>query len=341
MRFGVWTPLPHTIAPEDRMADAIRTLESQGSGRGPADAYQFAVEVLQRGERYGFDISLVAARHLGPDLDAWTLAPALGARTKTMELMVAAHPGMHPPQLMAKMAATLDRITGGRVSINVINGWNIDEFNLFGNGAWLEDAADRHLRMDEYVQVLTGLWRTEPFNFSGRYYRVADGLMPLRLGRSAPPAVYATSQSPEGMETVARYCDHWFVPDARDYRKFDETVRMVRGAVARMRALAAEWGRKVGFAISGQVICTDDPAEAVARADALEAYGNIRRYNKSAAGGLGACLVGSPRVIADRIRTYEELGVEVMMLSFSPMLAGLDTFAREVMPLLGRGRAAA
>src|SRR5690606_20952215 len=151
--------------------------------------------------------TLVAARHLGPDLDAWVLGSALAARTSKMEIMVAAHPGIHTPQMISKMAATLDRISGGRAAINVINGWNVEEFDLFGNGAWLPEADDRHTRMDEFIQVIKGLWGDEPYTFKGQYYHLENGVMPLKPAGRRPPTIYSTSQSPEGMETIARHCD--------------------------------------------------------------------------------------------------------------------------------------
>ena len=75
-------------------------------------------------------------------------------------------------------------------------------------------------------------------------------------------------------------------------------------------------------------------AEAQARADELERYGQRDRVSSTAARGLGACLVGTPDLIAKRMRQYEEIGVELFLLNFHPMLAGLETFARQVMPLL-------
>src|SRR5262249_7487153 len=124
MRLGIWTPLPHTIRPERRMEQAIAQLKEQGSGHGPDASFEFAVDILQQAERHDFDISLIAARQLGPDLEAWTLASALASRTTNMELMVAVHPGINTPQMVAKMGASLDRISGGRFSVNVVNGWN-------------------------------------------------------------------------------------------------------------------------------------------------------------------------------------------------------------------------
>jgi FMNH2-dependent dimethyl sulfone monooxygenase len=320
LQMGVWTPLPHTIKAEPRMEAAVERLQRPGSAQGPEDAYEFAVEVLQRGERNGFEITLVAARHLGPDLDAWTLASALAARTTTMKIMVAAHPGIHTPQMIAKMAASLDRISGGRAAINVVNGWNVDEFNLFGNGAWLPDAGARHKRMDEFIQVMKGMWEDEPLNFDGEYYHVEDGVMPLKIAGKLPPQLYATSQSPEGMETIARYCDYWFVADKGDFRKFDETLEFVRQQLAAMGELAGRFGRQVGYCASANVVCADTEEEAIRKAEALEEYGRIRRYNKSAAAGVGFCLVGTPQTIADRIRRYEDAGLDLMLFQFSPMM---------------------
>lgn len=336
LHFGIWTPLPHTILPEPRMAAAVARLETAGSAAGPDDSYEFAAEILQRSERAGFEISLIAARHLGPDLDAWMLASALAARTSTIRLMVAAHPGIHTPQIVAKMATSLDRISGGRAAINIINGWNVEEFNLFGNGAWLQEAEQRHARMDEFIQVMKRMWEGEPFSFEGKYYHVENGAMPLRTAKSMPPAIYATSQSPEGMTTVARYCDYWFLADRGDFRHFDNTLDFVRTQIASMEKLAGGFGRKIRYGMSANVICAETEAEARARAEEFAEYGKVRRYNKSATAGIGACLVGTPRTIAERIQRYEKAGLELLMLQFSPMIQGLDNFVAEIMPLLGR-----
>ena len=65
MKFGIWTPLPHTVAPEPRMAAAVSDLSRAGAGEGPDDSFQMAIDILQKGEAHGFSTTLVAARHLG------------------------------------------------------------------------------------------------------------------------------------------------------------------------------------------------------------------------------------------------------------------------------------
>src|SRR5258707_11068816 len=77
MRLGVWTPLPHTIRREPRMASAIAELQTHEIGPEGDAAFIFASDVIRRADSLGFDTTLVAARHLGPDPDAWILATAL------------------------------------------------------------------------------------------------------------------------------------------------------------------------------------------------------------------------------------------------------------------------
>src|SRR5260370_24651921 len=113
MQFGIWTPLPHTIRPEPGMERATVELKSGRAGRKDG-SFEFACDVVRRADELGFDTTLIAERFLGPDLSAWVLASALAMVTKRIELMVAVHPGMVTPQVVAKMASSLDRISGGR-----------------------------------------------------------------------------------------------------------------------------------------------------------------------------------------------------------------------------------
>lgn len=340
MRFGIWTPLPHTIRPEPRMERAIEVLKGQDAVQDGDASFEFAVEVLQRGERHGFDVTLIATREFGPDLEAWTMAAALSGHTAAMELMVAVHPGIITPQMVAKMGASLDRISRGRLSLNIVNGWNVDEFNIFGNGAWLTEQTDRYTRMDEYTQVIKRLWTEDAVNFDGRFYQVADGHLPLKPRQQPNPPIYGASRSASGKDTIAKYCDHWFVPDCRDYRRFDDTVALIRTEIADMQSRVERTGRRLGYGLSGHVICRSTLEEAQAAADAFEAYGNLARYNRSASAALGACLVGTRDMIAERIQTYEKLGVDMLLLHFHPMIEGFDQFVEEIMPLVKQAPAA-
>ena len=333
MRLGIWTPLPHTIKPEPAIEEGIRQVKTRGGG-DPDKSFQFALDVVSRGEALGFDITLIAERLLGPDLEAWMLTAALAARTKTIQVMPAVYPGMLTPQLVAKMGATLDRITGGRFAVNVVNGWNQKEFELFSNGAWIASSDARYNRMDEFVRVLKGLWSEDHFTFDGDYYRAADATLPMKPVRVPHPPIYTASRADSGKDVIAEHCDLWFVNYTADYRLYDENFRTVRQDIADLRERARHFGRQLSFGMSAHIICTDSIAEAHAHADDLVAYGQRDRVSSTAARGLGASLVGTPELIAQRMRRYEEIGVDLFLINFHPMLAGLETFAKRVMPLL-------
>ena len=115
MRYGVWTPLPHTIRPEPLMDEAIAESGTRGPcASGPDKAFRFAADMIRRGEELGFETTLIAERWMGTDHSAWMLASALAALTSRIELMVAVHPGIMTPQAVAKLAVSLDRISGGQ-----------------------------------------------------------------------------------------------------------------------------------------------------------------------------------------------------------------------------------
>ena len=339
MRFGVWTPLPHTIRPEPRMQDAIAELSTPGSGSGVDASYQFALDVVTEAEAAGFDSTLIAQRYLGPDLDAWMLSSALAARTKTIEIMPAVHPGIVLPQLVAKFAASLDRISGGRGAVNLVNGWWADEFNMYGNGSWIEDPDARGRRMDEFLSVLKGLWTSSPFTFEGEFFQVKDGRLPTTPRSKPYPRLYAASRSGPGKDTIARHCDVWFASYKPGFRNFEENIAAVARDAAEMTDRARSYGREITFGLSTHVICCDTLQEAHQQAEALEAYGATSRIALVPALALGAGLVGTPEVIVERIERYRAAGIETLMLHFHPMLSALRTFIDDIMPKLSRDSA--
>jgi FMNH2-dependent dimethyl sulfone monooxygenase len=347
MKFGIWTPLPHTIRPEPRMEEAVAAIKSGDHLAGRGDGtFAFACDVVRRADQLGFDTTLIAERYLGPDLSAWVLASALAMVTERIELMVAVHPGMVTPQVVAKMGASLDRISGGRCALNIVNGWWMEEFNLFSNGTWIGDA-ERYPRMGEYIQVIKGLWTDSDFNFAGAYYRAhvraaltgADGkvVMPsageivARPSRLPYPPIYAASRSEGGKALIAQHCDVWFAEYKPGHRNFEANIARMADDFRAMDALAAKYGRTLRYAINPQVICCDTQEEAERIADAAESNAGPRDRMVNA---LGAGLVGTPDVIAERLRRYQAIGLDCVMLRFTPMLDGVEAFGRKVIPLL-------
>jgi FMNH2-dependent dimethyl sulfone monooxygenase len=339
MRWGIWTPLPHTIQPEPAMVEAEQALKRHGEGSEDA-SLRFALDLVRRAEDYGFDLTLVAERFLGPDLEAWMLSAALAAHTRRIEIMPAVHPGILAPQVVAKMAATLDRISAGRCALNLVNGWWKEEFDLYSNGAWIDKEETRYARMDEFIAVLKGLWTEDSYSHAGRFYRADRGSLPTKSWRRPHPPLYTGSRSPAAKDIVARQCDAWFVSVEPGYRNWEKNLATIAADISDMRARAGTYGRAIGYGMSCHVICADSEAQAHADADALEDYGRRDRVAAVAAKALGPGLVGTPEIIADRIRRYEAAGVDCLMLHFHPMMQGLETFAERVMPILGVGRRA-
>jgi FMNH2-dependent dimethyl sulfone monooxygenase len=338
MRYGVWTPLPHTVQPEPALDAATAQLDTHGRAGEPDLSLQFAADVLRRAEGYGFDLTLIAQRWLGNDPDCIILGTALAAATTRMCIMPAIHPGIIHPAVAAKLFATLDRISGGRLAVNIVTGWWREEFDLFSNGGWIDDEDTRYRRIDEYVRALKGLWANPKFSMNGEFYTLENAQLLNRPAQLPHPPIYAASRHEPGKDIIARECDVWFVPVIPGIDRYEENVAAIARATADMRARAASHGRTLGFGVSCHVMCAETDREAYERAQALEEYGKQSRLALISAKALGAGLYGSPETIARRIRRYEEIGIDTLMIHFHPMIEGLDTFASEVMPLVAAGK---
>src|SRR5262249_56931622 len=133
----------------------------------------------QRSEQVGYEITLIAELLLtdikgikAPSLDAWSTAAALGGVTEWPELMVAVRPSFHPPAILAKQAANIDRISNGRLALNVVSAWWKDEARRYG--AAFDEHDDRYARTTEWLDVVDGAWREPSFSYHGRFYNHYD-----------------------------------------------------------------------------------------------------------------------------------------------------------------------
>ena len=126
MRFGYWLPV---------FGGWLRNVDDERM----APTWDYVRTLAQRSEEWGYDLTLVAELNLNdikgvraPSLDAWSTAASLAAVTSTLELMVAVRPTFHEPALLAKQAANIDHISGGRLSLNVVSSWWADEAKQYG-----------------------------------------------------------------------------------------------------------------------------------------------------------------------------------------------------------------
>jgi FMNH2-dependent dimethyl sulfone monooxygenase len=203
--------------------------------------------------------------------------------------------------------------------------------------------------MGEYIRVIKGLWTDPDFNFDGAFYRAhvqaamkgADGkvIMPdpgdvvAKPSQLPHPPIYAASRAPDGKALIAQYGDVWFAEYKPGFRNFEANIARMAADVEAMRELAALHGRTLRFAINPQLILADTQEEAERQAEDAERNAVARDRMVNA---LGAGLVGTPQFVAERLRRYEEIGIDTMMTRFTPMLENVEKFGREVIPLLSR-----
>ncbi|WP_426326157.1 LLM class flavin-dependent oxidoreductase [Microbacterium sp. E-13] len=338
MRFGVWTPLPHTVPKPDLIPD----MKVYGPGGADDGTYlDFAVDVIGRADEFGFDVTLVAERFMGPDLESWILATTLAARTSRITIMPAVHPGVMPPQVVAKLAMSLDRVSGGRAAINVVNGWWEDELQNYSNGQWLTDPEGRYRRMGEYMEVLHLLWSGEPATFQGEYFQFTDTVLPMSP-ISAPPQIFGASSHDVGREAMATFGDVWFLgPSGRATTlraydaDFDADLEYIRTETAAMKAAAESKGRSIQCGMAVMVVIGDTESEALEIVDTLDDFA-ARGFLEAVSVG-GAAIFGTPERVVNRIEALSDAGVDLLMIKFAPMRNGLERFGTLVMPLLTGG----
>jgi dimethylsulfone monooxygenase len=189
--------------------------------------------------------------------------------------------------------------------------------------------------MNEFIQVLKGLWTHDDFSFHGDFYHVEHGSVPTKSVRAPHPPIYAASSDEEGMSIVAQECETWFVNYDKDHRLYGKNLKRIEKDLTFMEERTRALGRRIGYGINAYVVLgeTDAQAEAIAdehvelvRSDPLTAVGSA---------GIGAALVGSRRTVVERIRRYEAMGIDLLMLQFMPVRKGLEEFAELIMPEIG------
>jgi alkanesulfonate monooxygenase len=297
--------------------------------------------------------------------DAWLSTAALIGQTERLKFLVAFRPGVISPTLAAQMAATYQRISRGRLLLNVVTGGDAVEQQRFGD--W-HDHDQRYARTDEFLTIVRGVWSGKPFDFDGEHYRVAGATL---LAPPDPvPDVYFGGSSAAALPVAARSADV--------YLTWGEPPDQVAEKIGRVRDLAAEQGRTPRFGIRLHTITRDTSEEAwreaqklldalnpvqVANAQAQlaasESVGQQRmvELHKGALGagvrgleihpglwagiglvrgGAGTALVGSHSEVADLIETYHGLGISEFVLSGYPHLEEAYWFGEGVRPELAR-----
>ena len=336
MRYGYWLPV---------FGGWLRNVENENMQA----SWSYVKKLAQRSEQVGFDLTLIAELNLNdikgveaPSLDAWSTAAALAAVTERIELMVAVRPTFHLPALLAKQAANIDHISGGRLTLNVVSSWWAEEARKYG--VTFEQHDDRYARTREWLDVLDGTWKQDHFSYSGKYYRVEDNVLEPKPVSQPRPTLYAGGESPAAKELIAEKCDAYLMHGDPPER-VGEKIKDLRERRAKHNLPPLKYG------VAGYAVVRETQREAgdeVRRiTDVQQSAAGYANYQEWLAGtqleqrvsledysvsnrGLRSGLVGTAEQVAERLAEFEKVGVDLVLLQFSPQMEEMDQFAKTI-----------
>jgi alkanesulfonate monooxygenase len=347
-------------------ANVLWFLPTHGDGRhlgttlgARAVSFQYLRQIAQAADDLGyFGVLLPTGRSCE---DSWVIASALAPLTERLRYLVAVRPGLQSPTVAARMTATLDRVSQGRLLINVVTGGDPTENK--GDGIFLGHD-ERYEITREFLAVYAALLAGETVTFQGTHIRVEDGRLLFPPVQTPRPALYFGGSSEAARDVAADSIDK--------YLTWGEPPAEVAEKIAPVAALAGERGRQMSFGIRLHVIVRETNAEAWkaaddlihhvsdetiasaqsifarmdsvgqsrmtklhgGRRDKLEISPNLWAGVGLVRGGAGTALVGDPPTVAARMKEYIALGIDTFIMSGYPHLEEAYRFAELVFPLL-------
>jgi len=341
-----------------------------GTARGArAATYDYFRQIAIAADSHGYEGVLIPTGRSCED--PWIVASTLVGQTQRLKFLVALRPGLVTPALAARMTATLDRLSGGRVLINLVTGGDADE--LAGDGQFL-DHAQRYEQSTEFMtiwrEILARSHDAQSLDFDGTHLGVKGAKLLFPPLQNPYPPLYFGGSSEAAHQLAAEQFD--------TYLSWGEPPAAVAGKIADVKRRAAALGRTLEYGIRLHVIVreTEDEAwaaaadlikhldeDTVAAAQArfaqMDSVGQRRmaelhkgRFDKNdvrkgleiapnlwagvglVRGGAGTALVGSAEQVAERIREYEALGIEHFIFSGYPHLEEAHRVAELLFPLL-------
>jgi alkanesulfonate monooxygenase len=293
--------------------------------------------------------------------DPWVMASTLIGYTQRLKFLIAVRPGLMLPAVAARMATTFDRISNGRLLINVVTGGS--DTDLAGDGIHLDHDA-RYDLTDEFLTVWRGLTSGETVNFEGDYLKNVNGRNGFATIQKPYPPLWFGGSSDAAHSIAAKHADV--------YLMWGEPPNQIAEQIADVRARAAQEGRQVRFGIRLHVIVRETEQEAWDAADdliryvddaAIAATQNMLAQSQAVGqarmralhngtreslvvspnlwagvglvrGGAGTALVGDPETIAERMQEYAALGIDTFILSGYPHLEEAYRVAELLFPHL-------
>jgi len=349
-------------------------IPTHGDGRylasgvgGRSGSLSYLKQIAQAIDHLGFTGALLPTGRSCED--AWVVASSLMSVTEKMHFLVAVRPGLMSPGVAARMAATFDRLSNGRLLINVVTGG--DPVELAGDGVHLSHDA-RYELTDEFLTVWRAMLegsnstkvREQEVDFSGEYLQVKGGKVLFPPVQTPYPPLWFGGSSPIAQQIAAKHIDV--------YLTWGEPPQQVAKKIDAVKKLAAEQGRTVRFGIRLHVIVRETESEAWEDANRLikyvdedaiaaaqKAYARMdsegqKRMSELHAGsregleispnlwagiglvrgGAGTALVGDPDTVVARMLEYSELGIETFIFSGYPHLEEAYRVAELLFPRL-------
>ncbi len=301
--------------------------------------------------------------------DVWVLAGALLSYTERLKLLVAIHPGLIAPTLLAKMAATLQEFSRGRLLINVVSG----DAKMLGAYGMTMPHDERYDMADEYLQIWHRLFAGETVDFKGRHFQTEGAKLALPVGQGIePPPLWFGGSSDKAIDVAAKHVE--------TYLSWGETPDQIGAKVDLVKARAEKLGRELEYGIRLYVIVRDTDEEAWAaaadlygRMDAAAIAANQRFVGKTDSVGQqrmtamhggqkpenlrdleiapnlwagiglvrpgpGTAIVGSSDTVIRTLEAYKKAGVNTFILSGMPLLEEAFRFGEKVLPRLDVSR---
>jgi alkanesulfonate monooxygenase SsuD/methylene tetrahydromethanopterin reductase-like flavin-dependent oxidoreductase (luciferase family) len=297
-------------------------------------SYETVKKIVLECERYGFDFVWISdhLQHFLPSdtyLECWTTLSALAEVTQRIRLCTVVLNNLfrHPP-LLAKMAATLDNISGGRLDFGIGAGWYEDE--CISNGISFPNAAVRVQQLEEAIEIIEKLWTMGSVSYTGKYYSLKNAYSNPKPVQSPHPPIWigVMRSGTRMMKAIAKYADIWtisslYLPEPKEYQR-------IRSA---LEQYCYDSGRKLddmGSALGiGCVVAEDEEKlrEKVRKFPAVSV--STRKYEARQ-----MRLEGTHDQCVKKLRAYADAGVSRFVMNF-PDIATTEPirlFADKVMP---------
>jgi len=331
-----------------------------GTSKGARPAtLSYLKQIAQAADRLGYGGVLVPSGRSCED--AWVISSALINETKQLKFLVATRPGFISPVVSARMASTLDRISGGRLLINVVAGG--DPAEQQAEGSFLAHDA-RYAEAEEFLSIWRAVLTEEAVDYEGDYLRVKGASLPTGSLQKPYPPLFIGGASDVAIQLSSKHIDV--------HLTWGESPAAVAEKIRVIREAAAKHGRSIRFGIRLHVIVRETTEQAWQAADELishvteetiaAAQAAVANFDSVAQkrmtalhhgrrdqlevspnlwagvglvrGGAGTALVGNPQEVAERIKEYQALGIDYFIFSGYPHLEESYRVAELLFPLL-------